>query len=527
MSLTNTLADRYTYSKNYNRLSKNPFPFPYYPFVHCSIKMLVVTDGSGSYKSQNPNAFSLVTFLKAFNEPLPFTSFDITTAHRSNSNITEADEIGFEFDQHNLNQYDVILLFGVSRTDSISESELRSITEFMDEGGGVFATGDHEDLGLGLCGKIPRVRSMRRWHWPMVGPNGEQVAPGQIDGTQYDTIDDQGGSEFDLGPQTIRPVYRTSFVYPGYGTGSIFQFVKYPHPVLCSIDGVIKVLPDHMHEGNCEVPTNLTDSFTFDGYTTEEYPLVNGQNTKPEIVAHATNHNDNANIDQFGVICALDGHKHSTTGRVLVESTWHHHFYININQYENLKVSVNNGYVPTQQEQDALDAYNFFQHYYRNIVYWLARREKQNCFKVRGWIWWLNYEAVRMSINDIKHYKTKFEKIMYFHTVGVVARNALGDLQSNCQSPFSIFDFYPDFLVRVRKVTSSRFSFVDPNLFESVCLGCTLHELNGIFEKKKGDVSLKQIEELAKKSSFESMELLLDVVGQSLGRIRKKIRSRK
>lgn len=26
-------------------------------------------------------------------------------------------------------------------------------------GGGVFATGDHEDLGVALCGRVPRVRS--------------------------------------------------------------------------------------------------------------------------------------------------------------------------------------------------------------------------------------------------------------------------------------------------------------------------------------------------------------------------------
>jgi hypothetical protein len=33
----------------------------------------------------------------------------------------------------------------------------------MDAGGGVFVTGDHEDLGAALSSKIPRVSKMRRW----------------------------------------------------------------------------------------------------------------------------------------------------------------------------------------------------------------------------------------------------------------------------------------------------------------------------------------------------------------------------
>src|SRR5258708_6161783 len=59
----------------------------------------------------------------------------------------------------------------------------------MDGGGGVFATGDHEDLGVVLNGRVPRVRSMRKWYWPNPGPLGEPIAPdalgtGRIETTQ-------------------------------------------------------------------------------------------------------------------------------------------------------------------------------------------------------------------------------------------------------------------------------------------------------------------------------------------------------
>lgn len=70
---------------------------------------------------------------------------------------------------------------------ALDAPELRAISEFMDGGGGIFATGDHEDLGVAMCGAIPRVRSMRKWHWPDPGPNGEPVAPSAGGPDRFDT----------------------------------------------------------------------------------------------------------------------------------------------------------------------------------------------------------------------------------------------------------------------------------------------------------------------------------------------------
>ena len=47
-----------------------------------------------------------------------------------------------------------------------------------------------------------------------------------------------------------------------YGAGLTVRqgypaFRYLPHPLLCSPDGVVNFLPDHMHEGTCEVPGNL------------------------------------------------------------------------------------------------------------------------------------------------------------------------------------------------------------------------------------------------------------------------------
>ncbi len=45
---------------------------------------------------------------------------------------------------------------------TLEPDELRLIAEWMDRGGGVFATGDHGVLGASMCSRIPRVRTMRR-----------------------------------------------------------------------------------------------------------------------------------------------------------------------------------------------------------------------------------------------------------------------------------------------------------------------------------------------------------------------------
>lgn len=516
-------SDRYIPNK-LDRLNRLKFK-PFFPILkkYCKIKMLVVTDSIGTYGN---GSFGLSDFLKAFDSPLPYTSFDITRAHRESNNT--GDISNFTFDSHNLDQYDVIFIFAVrsQQASNISESELRAITEYMDNGGGMFATGDHADLGVSICGQIPRVKSMRRWYTPSnPGPNNEPFAPlasvNNLD-TNVDVMG-AGGSDTDYYPQTIRPKYKYRYVFPGFNNHHIWNYVKYPHPVLCCPDGVINKLPDHMHEGLCEVPSDLTWSSSFSGYNFEEYPMVSGSRIKPEILAWATNHNPNA-PSSFGVIGALDGHKHATLGRVIVDATWHHFFDINISQYEILKDDVNNGHIPTVQEQAALKAYNLIQHYYRNIAYWCARRSKQKCFRLRGWRWLIRHHDIIMNLDTSLRRKSKFERFEYFHSLGVIATNALGDLQSQCQS--SAFLWSNDWVFERKQFELNDklkgFSFVDPRVFETVCLGCTLHNISEALDKNNDQLSDKQINNIIQKSSLESSDFVLKLMTNSLSRFKKK-----
>jgi len=284
----------------------------------------VVTDSFSGGFGTSPG-FHLGQVLDIINnDPWSHINFNFTKAHRQVSG--EAGVIdNFDFSSYDLDQYSQVWLFGINRQSQggeLSDVELRHLTEFMDAGGGVFATGDHEDLGNPLAAEVPRVRSMRRWYYPNPGPNGEPVAPAQSGADRHDTLVG-GGTQTDPDPQEIRPRYY--FRFTG-GSSVILHRVKYPHPVLCGPNGVINYLPDHMHEGLCEVPSDLSKNYTFDGVPFEEYPSKDGSQEAPEVIAWAVN---NVTNDEFGVLAAYDGHE-VDVGRVVVDATWHHWFNINI-----------------------------------------------------------------------------------------------------------------------------------------------------------------------------------------------------
>ena len=519
------LSDRLIPAK-LNRLQKwDRQPLKFCPIVHCQISVLVVTDYGGSFDS---GGFGLESFLKAFDDPLPYTSFNITKANRRAD--ASADIEHFRFDAHNLNEYDVILLFGIERpafrpaagANVVDEDELEAITRFMDQGGGMFATGDHEDLGVDMCGRIPRVRSMRRWYTAAnPGPNGEPFAPPQGGGGEHNTIVNNG-NQSDLFPQHITVSYNYGISHLGFQPHQIYQYVKYPHPVLCSPDGVIDVLPDHMHEGLCEVPNNLGMSFTFNGYTTQEYPRVNRVPLRPKLIAHAKNQNRNT---RFGVIGVLDGHEHPKMGRVLVDATWHHFFNVNIDQWQDLKELVDGGHVPTPAEQTALEQYNLIQHYYRNIVYWLAPRNKQSCFRRRGWIFLLNHRDIAMSITTIPKKWTIYDRFRYWHLIGVLAKNALGDIQSACQTRALIPIF--DKVLPTRRVPdfrSDEFSMFDPEVFETASMGSALHNLQYEMTRNKGELNDEQIDKIINKAVDEATSAVSYNAKLSASRFRNRIR---
>ncbi len=81
--------------------------------------------------------------------------------------------------------YDEIWLFGFEasytgmpgRGEFLAPAEIAAIHAHMQRGGGLFAAGDHGDLGRALCGGLSRVRGMRHWrNFPSINESTSEVS---------------------------------------------------------------------------------------------------------------------------------------------------------------------------------------------------------------------------------------------------------------------------------------------------------------------------------------------------------------
>jgi hypothetical protein len=350
--------------------------WPHWPWT-TRIRILVVIDGritEGSLGSE----FGLGLVLQ--------TLRDISFAYWVRFLVTVVDrDTGFRFTDagFDIGRYDQIWFFGdwpgldanpVGVPDSIIEdedyapmqpAELQIIANWMNNGGGVFATGDHTLLGASMCHKIPRVRSMRKW-------THAQGVPSFAGPDRHETLQDVPGvgpdaEEGDRYPQRIFPVFRSDSDWP-------FVFGHWPHPLLCGKDGVIDNFPDHMHEGAVVEDNDVvvTDKL-LPGAATDEYPIIpivadpgaiagppigGGpaaiNRPRPQVIAHGlTTHS--ATPTRFAMIGVYDGDP-VDVGRVVVDSTWHHWFSYNL----------------VGLRDEAPVYYRNMQSYYRNVGLWLA-----------------------------------------------------------------------------------------------------------------------------------------------------------
>ena len=131
--------------------------------------------------------------------------------------------------------YDQVWLFGFNPGPASTDpDQIRILVEFMENGGGVFATGDHEDLGRPLCGAFARIQRMREW----------SAVPGG-GATRLDTMPPpalNGSAQTDAVPQATFPSMDAAGA---------------PHPLVRNPVAPINVLPDHNHESECYAPAVL------------------------------------------------------------------------------------------------------------------------------------------------------------------------------------------------------------------------------------------------------------------------------
>lgn len=458
----------------------------------CRMKILIVVDG---FDGQFVNItfgrlyFSLSALCDHLeNSPDWWIKFDLTKVHRQTDPLGAADQNGFRFTDpgFDINQYHQVWFFGarnnINDTQRLSDAELAIVARWMDEKqGGVFAVGDHADLGASLCGRIPRVATMRKWTGPTVpqpqGLNRHDTLRKGHDNTY--TFNDESD---DL-PMSTR-VKR----YPLWSV-NVFHRRWAPHPVLCGRDGVIDILPDHPHEGEVIEPSNPTATFGFGTYLNKpEYPEVSGHREVPEIIAWARVQGDHtegrngasgsdrnkgpANAKEFGAIGAYDGHR-GNVGRVIVDSTWHHWMDVNLIGRPRTGDLVDPvpdtdpkafgfEYTPAGQVAHAR-----IKDYFLNVAKWLGAPAKQNCMFMRAtWGFVIRYPLAELVSPKLPIWE-----------LGGFARDAIGRRSSRCTLYSWILPHFPEwreFLpIDPRKIPEPPFELTSPNweVFETYVVG--------------------------------------------------------
>ncbi|NMH63770.1 hypothetical protein [Shewanella salipaludis] len=381
-------------------------------------KVLIAVDGGFRFADGATPAGILDFTVTILVDTLVAAGMDVTKANRSADDTATMGWDSFHFDAlpagHTLDEFDAIWMIGDEgisaeglggTTGALPDTELTAIANYMDNQGGVFATGDHYSLGAEMCGKIPRVRAMRCWygsadsaasHLPPAFPrNFPPLTSNRADTTQPNPASDY--SEFpapfiwfenqsDTLPQPIVPIAPT-------------------HPILRYGDADVVVYPDHMHEGqtlgevlgydysqNSPYGDTTKAEFREDNLSHRELPKVIATG---QVLGNASRRASSpAGEFSFGgiglpgadaiatpktvnTLSVYDG-RVAGVGRVVTGSTFHHYIDINLNGDS----SVTTAQAMMRATATAQDGHGFndnpavlntIKAVYVNITNWIAR----------------------------------------------------------------------------------------------------------------------------------------------------------
>lgn len=173
----------------------------------------------------------------------------------------------------------------------IQEDELLVLARFMQNGGGLPASGDHEGLGSYMCGRNSRVLTMRKWfakedrdppipskcprNWPVQGPERADTLQKNTENSYHFT------NQSDNIPQPL-----TLVDVPGTGIHPVFDL---------GFQEVLADFPDHFHEGEVlgfgGVDRKSSELWILDetiktkGQSLIEYPIKGSHTELPRIIA--------------------------------------------------------------------------------------------------------------------------------------------------------------------------------------------------------------------------------------------------
>lgn len=369
-------------------------------------RVLVVLDGS--YRFGNgampPGAldFTYITLVDA----LTLAGMQVTKAHRGADSTATLQNFAFDGPSVNLLDYDVIWLIGflgrnststppsgTSTIGGIGASQLNAIANFMDNGGGVFATGDHDSIGADMCGHIPRVRAMRCWFGQndAAKPAGLTAIP-----DNFPPLSTARADTTRPNPAGVYTEHLAPFVWFENQSDSVPQPIapatSPAHPILRRGGADITVYPDHMHEGQTlgtVAGHDYAQNSPFGNTTKPEFREIAGHREMPQVIATGTTA-QNANafagggfadtaISALKTVNALnvyDG-RVAGVGRIVTGATFHHYVDINLTGDTDIVDALATKVGPDAQKNhgfnDAPATFDKIKAVFVNITNWLAR----------------------------------------------------------------------------------------------------------------------------------------------------------
>ena len=347
-------------------------------------------------------------------------AISVDTAHRRAD--THATFQNFVFTPASIAKYDLIWLLGYEGWDgidpppgsAITAAEVDAIAAFMDQGGGVFATGDHAGMGSFISGGIPRVRTMRKWFIRTQDlPAGYPSTAIDYAGNSVSSLNWGGAVNFpNMGVGRADTLVMNPSDTPSQyafddQSDNLPQQLAFPnnivHPILEGSTGALSRFPDHMHEGEVVTPSNLGATMTVDGQNYTEYPAAGGFQPAPAVVAtgtitggHTTIVNASSGCETFnfttddtpttqatiGIVCAYDG-RGANVGRIVTDSSFHHCLDLNlVGDPCGSTPDRQSGFGPAMSTPASGSVLADMQAFYINTAIWLARPTQNVYFAV-------------------------------------------------------------------------------------------------------------------------------------------------
>lgn len=534
-------------------------------YLHHHARLLIVVDEEISL-SPGANSFGIERVIRILRETnVGCMHFHVDIGLRSPGafsvvaapTATNPKYLGFRFDSNLpdgskvISHYDEVWCFGfkphagfspptndaeINAAGSLpaSDAELATLTTWMNNKGGVFATGDHDFLGAPMCHRIPRVGTMRAW------TNAQNVPPinsaDRIDTNRPFNAAEQMGTEVvesdrqgDSLPQQIEWTAWMSFSHYAW------HVHRRPHPVLCHPSlGPINVMPDHPHEGvvfdHVAQPDvglaaiTLTNNYNFGGTVTGlEYPAPAGVQPLPMVIAYGHTLSDPplmhakglSPAKRFAMISVYDGHR-IDIGRVATDSTWHHWMNLNI----------------TQLEVAGGSNWEKIKRYYLNLAVWLAPPHiMRHCFHIHVLESFYSYPGIEEF-----HYKADLLEM------GFSFRHRLAKLYGPCWVTQYVFDHIGRLDIKLRERFIDRYLAIPkpkhpfpprpspcltcppPDLLEAAVLGGIVRNVAAAFTgkgiaasiKRLGDLSAEKMDQEILEGTAAGIKALQDMYAQSI-----------